>query len=87
MREGDELQELLVLMWDGEWPRCILRAVSSGLALVLSTFGFMGCGEQCIFAMLLLGTTIEDGGIGVRSILSYILMLFLLFCIINYLIN
>jgi len=51
----------------GGRPRCILRAVSSGLALVLSTFGFMNLGELCIFAMLLLGATIQDGGIGVRS--------------------
>ena len=67
MREGDELRELSVLARDGGRPRCILRAVSSGLALVLSTFGFMGLGELCIFAMLLSGVTIQDGGIGVRS--------------------
>jgi len=67
MREGDELRELSVLARDGGRPRCILRAVSSGLALVLSTFGFMGLGELCIFAMLLSGATIQDGGIGVRS--------------------
>ena len=54
-------------MWDGGWPRCILRAVSCGLALVFSTFGFMGLEELCIFAILLSGTTIQDGGIGVRS--------------------
>ena len=58
MREGDELWELSVLARDGGWPRCILRAVSSGLALVLSTFGFMDFLELCVFAMLLSGTTI-----------------------------
>ena len=57
-----------MLMWDRGRPHCILRAVLSGLALVLSTFGFMGFGELCIFAMLISGTTIQDGGIGVRSV-------------------
>jgi len=49
----------------------MLRAVSSDLALVLSTFGFMDFGELYIFTMLLLGTTIQDGGIGVRSVDLY----------------
>jgi len=48
MREGDELQELSVLVWDRGQPRCMLRAVLSGLALVLSAFGFMGFGELCM---------------------------------------
>jgi len=56
-----------VLARDGGRPRCILRAVSSGLALVFSTFGFMGFEELCIFAIVLSGATIQDGGIGVRS--------------------
>ena len=56
-----------MLVWDRGWPHCILRAVLSGLALVFSTFGFMGLEELCIFAILLSGTTIQDGGIGVRS--------------------
>jgi len=29
-------------------------------------FGFMGLEETCIFAIILLGATIQDGGIGVR---------------------
>jgi len=48
MREGDELQELSVLVRDGGQLRCILRAVLSGLALMFSTFGFMGLEETCI---------------------------------------
>ena len=58
MREGDELRELSVLAQDGGRPRCILRAVSSGLILVHSTFGFMGLLELCVFAILLSGATI-----------------------------
>jgi len=58
MREGDELQELSVLTQDRGWSCHILRAVSSGLALVLSTFGVMGFLESCIFTMLLSGAII-----------------------------
>ena len=69
MREGDELGELSVLAQDERRPRRMLRAVSSGLALVLSMFGFMVSfvEEICIFAIVLSGATIQDGGIGVRS--------------------
>jgi len=69
MREGDKLQELSVLAQDKGQPCHMLRAVSSGLALVFSMFGFMVSfvEEICIFTIVLLGTTIQDGGIGVRS--------------------
>jgi len=36
----------------------MLRAVSSGLALVFSKFGLMSFLELCVFAILLLGATI-----------------------------
>jgi len=58
MRDREELQELSVLAQEGGQPRCMLRAVSSGLALVFSTFGLMSFLELCVFAMLLSGTTI-----------------------------
>jgi len=58
MRDGDKLQELSVLVREGGWPLCMLRAVSSGLAMVFSKLGLMGFLELCVFAMLLSGATI-----------------------------
>ena len=58
MRDGDELQELSVLTQEGGQPLCMLRAVSSGLALVFLKFGLMSFLELCVFTMLLLGATI-----------------------------
>ena len=58
MRDGNELWELSVLAQEGGQPCCMLRAVSSGLALVFSMFELMRFLEICVFAMLLLGTTI-----------------------------
>jgi len=74
MEEGDKLQKLSVLTQDERRLYHILRAVSSSLALVFSMFVFMVSlvEETCIFAIVLLGATIQDGGIGVRSIISYI---------------
>jgi len=65
MKEGDELQELLVLTQDERQLYHILRAVSSSLALVFSMFVFMVSlvEETCIFAIVLLDATIQDGGI------------------------
>jgi len=58
MRDGEELWELSVLAWKGGWPCCMLRVVSSSLALVFLMFGLMSLLELCIFAMLLSDTTI-----------------------------
>jgi len=58
MRDGNELRELSVLVWERGQPFCMLRAVSFGLALVFSKFGLMSFLELYVFAMLLLGATI-----------------------------
>jgi len=58
MRDGDELQELSVLAREGGRPLCMLRAVSSGLAMLFSKLGLMSFLEVCVFAMLLSGATI-----------------------------
>jgi len=58
MRDGDELRELSVLAREGGRPLCMLRAVSSGLAMVFSKLELMGFLEECVFAMLLSGATI-----------------------------
>jgi len=58
MRDGEELWELSVLAREGGQPLCMLRAVSSGLAVVFSKLGLIRFLEVCVFAMLLLGTTI-----------------------------
>jgi len=47
-----------VLAREGGRPLCMLRAVSSGLAMVFSKLGLMSFLEVCVFTMLLLGTTI-----------------------------
>jgi len=57
MRDRDELRELSALAREGGQPLCMLRAVSSGLAMVFSKLGLMGILEVCVFAMLLSGTT------------------------------
>ena len=57
MRDGDELWELSALAREGGQPLCMLRAVSSGLAMVFSKLGLMGILEVCVFAMLLSGAT------------------------------
>jgi len=58
MRDGDELRELSVLTREKGWPLCMLRAVSSGLAMVFLKLGPMSFLEVCVFAMLLSGATI-----------------------------
>jgi len=58
MRDVDELRELSVLAQEGGRPLCMLRAVSSGLAMVFSKLGLMSFLEVCLFAMLLSGATI-----------------------------
>jgi len=58
MRDGDELRELSVLVREGGRPLCMLRAVSSGLAVVFLKLGLMSFLEVCVFAMLLSGATI-----------------------------
>jgi len=58
MRDGDKLRELSVLTREGGQPLCMLRAVSSGLAMVFSKLGLMSFLEVCVSAMLLLGATI-----------------------------
>jgi len=58
MRDGDELRELSVLAREGGQSLCMLRAVSSGLAMVFSKLGLMSFLEVCVFAMLLSGATI-----------------------------
>jgi len=58
MRDGDELRELSVLAREGGRPLCMLRAVSSGLAVVFSGLGLMGFLKKFVFAMLLSGATI-----------------------------
>jgi len=58
MRDGEKLQKLSVLVREGGRPCCMLRVVLSSLALVFSMFGLMSFLELCVFAMLLLGTTI-----------------------------
>jgi len=57
MRDGDELRELSVLAREGGRPLCMLRAVSSGLAMVFSKLGLMSFLEVYVFAMLFLGAT------------------------------
>jgi len=47
-----------VLAWERGRPFCMLRVVSSGLALVFSKFGLMSFLELYVFTMLLLGATI-----------------------------
>ena len=47
-----------MLVREGKWPLCMLRAVSSGLAMVFSKLGLMSFLEVCVFAMLLSGATI-----------------------------
>jgi len=46
MRDGDELRELSVLAREGERPLCMLRAVSSGLAVVFLELGLMGLSNE-----------------------------------------
>jgi len=58
MRDRDKLWELSVLTQERGQPCCILRAVSSGLALVFSTFELMRFLEIYVFTMLLSGATI-----------------------------
>jgi len=58
MRDRDRLWELSVLTQEGGQPRCILRVVSSSLALVFSTFELMRFLEIYVFTMLLSGATI-----------------------------
>jgi len=58
MRDGDKLRELSVLAREKGRPLCMLRAVSSGLAMVFSKLGPMSFLEVCVFAMLLSGATI-----------------------------
>jgi len=58
MRDGDKLWELSVLAREGGQSLCMLRAVSSGLAMVFSKLGLMSFLEVCVFAMLLSGATI-----------------------------
>jgi len=58
MRDGDKLRELSVLTREGGRPLCMLRAVSSGLAMVFLKLGLMSFLEVCVFAMLLSGATI-----------------------------
>jgi len=47
-----------VLVREEGQPLCMLRAVSSGLAMVFSKLGLMSFLEVCVFAMLLSGATI-----------------------------
>ena len=46
-----------MLAREGGRPLCMLRAVSSGLAMVFSKLGLMSFLEVCVFAMLFSGAT------------------------------
>ena len=74
---GEGLRGFPTLALEVGQPRCMLTAISSGLAKCNEAWGWL-LGEtletwcitrtECIFARLLLGTTISDGGKEVRSV-------------------